>query len=274
MKAFNDLIKPVRAISPVSVSDNTAQVSPDHRYPRVSRSGILDRHRLHRRCDATFAVTIQESDDSGMSGATDVASTNLDGTLAAAGFQYDDDNGPARSASRAHQALRAVDDYALGQHVRCAALVHRAPAPRARPRRPERVLTNSRGRSFVGPGCNLPTYPRDTMKVRLQTIYASQHVTAQPGSVIDVSDAEGKALIAGKFATAFVEPKSPSKHPPRLSQPEAPCPRKTPPRAQPVPNPPASATPPRLSQPKRPPSKASMSNVVVTTKIHRPAGHA
>lgn len=92
MKAFNDLIKPVRAISPVSVSDNTAQVSQIidtlgfHGLEFLIATGsIAD-------ADATFAVTIQESDDSGMSGATDVASTNLDGTLAAAGFQYDDDN--------------------------------------------------------------------------------------------------------------------------------------------------------------------------------------
>lgn len=61
------------------------------------------------------------------------------------------------------------------------------------------------------------------MKVRLQTIYASQHVTAQPGSVIDVADAEGKALIAGKFATAFVEPKEPVEAPAKAESAEAPA---------------------------------------------------
>lgn len=37
------------------------------------------------------------------------------------------------------------------------------------------------------------------MKIKLSTIYASPHLTAQPGSVIDVSDEEGKQLVAGRF---------------------------------------------------------------------------
>jgi len=42
--------------------------------------------------DATFAVLIQESDDSGMSGATNVADADLLGTEALAGFIFSDDN--------------------------------------------------------------------------------------------------------------------------------------------------------------------------------------
>lgn len=41
--------------------------------------------------NATYAVLLEESDDSGMSGANAVADADLIGTEAAAGFQYDDD---------------------------------------------------------------------------------------------------------------------------------------------------------------------------------------
>src|SRR5690606_32986697 len=42
--------------------------------------------------DATFTVLLEESDDSGMSGAEGVADADLIGTEALAGFQFDDDN--------------------------------------------------------------------------------------------------------------------------------------------------------------------------------------
>jgi hypothetical protein len=41
--------------------------------------------------NATYTVLLEESDDSGMSGATAVADADMIGTEAAAGFQYDDD---------------------------------------------------------------------------------------------------------------------------------------------------------------------------------------
>ncbi len=41
--------------------------------------------------DATFAVTMSESDDSGMSGSNAVAAADLIGTYAGAGFQYNSD---------------------------------------------------------------------------------------------------------------------------------------------------------------------------------------
>jgi hypothetical protein len=92
MKSFNDLVLTKRALSPVSVSDNTAQVSE-----------IIDTQGFHglefliitgsiADADATFAVTLHEGDVSNLSDAAAVATTNLDGTLAAAGFQFDDDN--------------------------------------------------------------------------------------------------------------------------------------------------------------------------------------
>lgn len=92
MKIFNDSIRVDRAISPVSVADTTAQVSQIidtagfHGLEFVIATGsIAD-------ADATFAVTLDEGDVSNLSDAASVASANLDGTLAAAGFQFDDDN--------------------------------------------------------------------------------------------------------------------------------------------------------------------------------------
>lgn len=92
MKSFNDSIAVRRAISPVSVANDTAQ-----------ESEIIDTQGFHglefviatgsiADADATFAVTITEGDEDDLGDGTAVATANLDGTLAAAGFQFDDDN--------------------------------------------------------------------------------------------------------------------------------------------------------------------------------------
>jgi hypothetical protein len=92
---MNDLMSVIdvkRVISPVSVADTTAQVGQ-----------IIDKKGFHgltyliatgsiADADATFTVLLEESDDSGMSGATAVADADLIGTEALAGFQFDDDN--------------------------------------------------------------------------------------------------------------------------------------------------------------------------------------
>ena len=80
-----------RAISPVSVADNTAQVSQvlDTRdYGAVMLALAIG---SFADADATAAVLIEESDVSG-SGYTAVADEYLNGTEALAGFQFDDDN--------------------------------------------------------------------------------------------------------------------------------------------------------------------------------------
>lgn len=81
-----------RVLSPVSVADNTAQVGQiidrkgyESLTYLIATGSIAD-------SDATFAVLLEESDDSGMSGATAVDDADLIGTEALAGFQYDDDN--------------------------------------------------------------------------------------------------------------------------------------------------------------------------------------
>ena len=80
-----------RAISPVSVSDNTAQTSQavdlqgfDSCTFVIAIGSVAD-------ADATFAVEVQECDTSGGT-YTAVADKDLVGTEALAGFQFDDDN--------------------------------------------------------------------------------------------------------------------------------------------------------------------------------------
>lgn len=81
-----------RAISPVSVADNTAQVSQiidtkgyDSLVFAIATGSLAD-------ADATFAVLIEDGDDASLSDAAAVVDAQLNGTEAAAGFQFDDDN--------------------------------------------------------------------------------------------------------------------------------------------------------------------------------------
>lgn len=92
MKDLLNNITLKRVISPVSVADTTAQVGQiidrqgfDSVTYAIATGSIAD-------ADATFTVLLEESDDSGMSGATAVADASLLGTEALAGFQFDDDN--------------------------------------------------------------------------------------------------------------------------------------------------------------------------------------
>ncbi len=96
MKDLMNAIHPRRCIAPVSVADNTAQVGQiidmqgyDSLTYLIAAGSIAD-------ADATFTVLLEESNDSGMSGATAVADDDLIGTELLAGFQYDDDNEPRK----------------------------------------------------------------------------------------------------------------------------------------------------------------------------------
>jgi hypothetical protein len=88
---FNHInLKPV--INPAAgPTDNTAQVGAIidkqgfNSVTYVISTGTL------ADADATFAVTLTESNDSGMAGATAVAAKDLLGTLALAGFIFSDD---------------------------------------------------------------------------------------------------------------------------------------------------------------------------------------
>lgn len=92
MKDLMSVIDVKRVLSPVSVADTTAQVGQiiDRRGFNsltyvIATGSIAD-------ADATFTVLLEESADSGMSGAVAVADADLIGTELLAGFQFDDDN--------------------------------------------------------------------------------------------------------------------------------------------------------------------------------------
>ncbi len=92
---MNDLMNnvyPKRCISPVSVSDNTAQVGQiidrrgfDSLTYLIAIGSVAD-------ADATFTVLLEEGDVSNLSDAAAVADADLLGTEVLAGFQFDDDN--------------------------------------------------------------------------------------------------------------------------------------------------------------------------------------
>lgn len=103
MRDLHNNIDVRRVISPVSVADNTAQVGQiiDRQGYRsleyiIATGSIAD-------ADATFAVLLEESDDSGMSGATAVADADLIGTEALAAFQFDDDNETRKLGYKGHK---------------------------------------------------------------------------------------------------------------------------------------------------------------------------
>lgn len=81
-----------RAISPVSVADNTAQVSQI-----IDRQGFTGLEfaimiGAVADADATFAVLVEHGDAANLSDAAAVPDAELLGTEALAGFQFDDDN--------------------------------------------------------------------------------------------------------------------------------------------------------------------------------------
>ena len=88
--SFNT-INPITCIAPVVIGDDTASVGAiiDRQgfdsLTYVIATGIL------ADADATFAILLEESNDSGMSGAAAVADSDLLGTEVLAGFDFGDD---------------------------------------------------------------------------------------------------------------------------------------------------------------------------------------
>jgi len=92
MEDIFNTVHPLRAISPVSVADNTAQVSAI-----IDRRGYMSLVFLIgigsvADVDATFAVTMEHGNASNLSDAAAVPATELLGTTALAGFDHSDDN--------------------------------------------------------------------------------------------------------------------------------------------------------------------------------------
>ena len=92
MKDLHNNIQIARAISPVSVADNTALVGEiidrrgfDSLEFLIATGALAD-------ADATFSVLLEEGDAANLSDAAAVADKHLLGTETLAGFQFDDDN--------------------------------------------------------------------------------------------------------------------------------------------------------------------------------------
>lgn len=92
MRDLFNHVHPLRCISPVSVSDNTAVVGQiidragfDSLTYVILLGSLAD-------ADATFAVTIDEGNAANLSDATAVAAADLIGTTALAGFAFGDDD--------------------------------------------------------------------------------------------------------------------------------------------------------------------------------------
>lgn len=85
-----------RAISPVSVADDTAQVSEI--IDRAGYGSLEFAIQLGSLADAnaTFAVLVEDGDASNLSDAAAVVDAELLGTELLAGFQFDDDNEPRK----------------------------------------------------------------------------------------------------------------------------------------------------------------------------------
>jgi hypothetical protein len=89
-------IHPMRAISPVSVADNTAQVGQiiDTKGYRsltfvIAAGALAD-------ADATFSALVQHGDQPNLSDAADVADVDLIGLESQAGFTFADDDEPRK----------------------------------------------------------------------------------------------------------------------------------------------------------------------------------
>ncbi|MBV1889140.1 MAG: hypothetical protein KUG67_02730, partial [Proteobacteria bacterium] len=92
LKDFHNNLLVKRAISPVSVADNTAEVSQIIDTKAfgalefvIAAGSLVD-------ADATFTALVEEGDVANLSDATAVADTNLIGTETTASFQFDDDD--------------------------------------------------------------------------------------------------------------------------------------------------------------------------------------
>lgn len=92
MKDLMNSIHPLRAISPVSVADNTAQVSQIiDRQGYESLTFVIATGSIAD-ADATFTVLVEDGDASNLADAVAVSDQYLLGTEVLAGFQFDDDN--------------------------------------------------------------------------------------------------------------------------------------------------------------------------------------
>jgi hypothetical protein len=93
MRDMLNNVHPLSAIPPIAArTDNTAIVSSIIDTKGYDSLTWLIVTGTNTDVNATFAVTMDESDDSGMSGSNAVAAADIVGTYALAGFNFADDN--------------------------------------------------------------------------------------------------------------------------------------------------------------------------------------
>lgn len=127
-----------RAISPVSVADNTAQVSQI-----IDRAGFMSVEFLIllgsiADADATFAVTLEEGDAANLSDAAAVNAADIIGTLALAGFQFDSDNACRKVGYKGKKrylrlTITPTNNASAALLAACAVLAGGASGPSANP---------------------------------------------------------------------------------------------------------------------------------------------
>lgn len=138
MRDLHNNIHVKRVISPVSEAATTALVGQI-----IDRQGFGSLEYVIATgsiadVDATFTVLLEESDDSGMSGASAVADADLLGTEALAGFQFDDDNevrklGYVGDKRYTRLTITPVNNASAALVSAVAVLGHPALAPTANP---------------------------------------------------------------------------------------------------------------------------------------------
>jgi hypothetical protein len=138
---MNDLhnnIHVKRVISPVSVSDTTAQVGQIiDRQGYGSLEYIIATGSLAD-SDATFAVLLEEGDASNLSDAAAVADADLLGTEAQASFTFDDDNKVFKLGYKGHKrytrlTITPANNSSAAVLSAVAVLGHPSVAPTANP---------------------------------------------------------------------------------------------------------------------------------------------
>lgn len=92
MNDIHNSIKVSRAIAPVSVADNTAQVSQILDTANFNMTELIIALGSIADADVTFTVLMEEGDAANLSDAATVATADLLGTIAQANFQFDSDN--------------------------------------------------------------------------------------------------------------------------------------------------------------------------------------
>lgn len=96
MRDMMNHVHAARAISPVSVSDTTAQVSQIIDVKGYGALTFLILTGSIADADATFTVLVEHGDAANLSDAAAVADAELVGTEVLAAFQFDDDNEPRK----------------------------------------------------------------------------------------------------------------------------------------------------------------------------------